>query len=273
MNMLELDIAGVTFAVTLPSPSWRTALAERYADFPGAAPATWQVAVTDDPALAIVDVPWIRHVGPVTTYRFPDHAGQIDLAARRAAISVRTEVRAAVALDRALAYVCLQALPREHDGLLLHAAGIVLDGAGHVFTGASGAGKTTVARLAAGGGCGRGEVLVDENVIVRLGAGGPELCSTPFWGMSTPPELIHRTNRCVPLRGIYLLAHAPNFELTVLPPPEAVVALLLTEKVAAERAESAAAWLAVAEKLIATVPVCRLAFRPTAEIWDFLARS
>ena len=267
MRTLTLDVAGVTFAVELPSPAWRPALAERYAAVPGPARAAWQVAVAHDPDLDSITAPWVRHAGPVTTYRFSDHGGRIDLAARRAEVVVRAEPRAAAALERALAYICLQALPRAHDGLLLHAAGVALGGVGHVFTGPSGAGKTTVARLAAG----RGEVLSDENVIVRLGAGGPELCSTPFWGFSTPPELIRRVNRRVPLAAIHLLTHAPAFRLTPLTAGQAVLALLTTEKVATERGESAAAWLAVAERLVAQVPLSRLEFLPTVQIWDFLA--
>jgi hypothetical protein len=263
---LYLDVAGVTFAVELPLPGWRPALAERYSAFHGPSRAAWHVTVACDPALATTDAPWIRHDGPITTFRLSDHAGRIDLAARRAEVSTRSEARAAAALDRTLTYICMQALPRKHDGLLLHAAGIVLGGVGHVFAGASGAGKTTVARLAAA----RGEVLTDENVIIRLGPGGPELFSTPFWGHSTPPEMIRRTNCRVPLAAVYVLEHAPDFRLDPLGPAEAVMALLTTEKVATERADSAAAWLAVAERLIARAPVYRLGFRPTPQLWDFL---
>ena len=145
-------------------------------------------------------------------------------------------------------------------------------GAGCVFTGASGAGKTTVSRLAAGRAeVGRTEVLSDENVILRLGAAGGELCSTPFWGHSTPPELIHRVNRRAPLAAVCILAHAADFRLDPLGPAEAVMALLTTEKVATERADSAAAWLAVAERVIAQTPIYRLSFRPTPELWDFLS--
>jgi hypothetical protein len=75
----------------------------------------------------------------------------------------------------------------------------------------------------------------------------------------------------VPLAAVYLLVHASGFELTRLAPAQAVMALLTTEKVATERADSAAAWLTVTERLVAQVPLYRLDFRPTAELWDFLA--
>jgi hypothetical protein len=97
------------------------------------------------------------------------------------------------------------------------------------------------------------------------------LYSTPFWGHSTPPELIQRVNHRAPLAAVCLLEHAPDFRLDPLGPAEAVMALLTTEKVATERADSAAAWLAVAERLIALTPVYRLSFRPTPELWDFLS--
>jgi len=59
--------------------------------------------------------------------------------------------------------------------------------------------------------------------------------------------------------------------VTRLSPADAVTALLGTEKVATERVDSALAWLAVAGQLVERVPVYRLGFRPTVELWDFLA--
>ena len=271
---LCLDTAGITFSIDLPTVAWLEPVAERYAAFVSSAAAVWHVTVTHDPALGLTHAPWVRHEGPVTTFRVSDHLGRLDLAARQAEISAPSPARAGSALDRVMSYVCMQALPRQGTGLLLHASGVVLDGAGYVFTGASGRGKTTVTRLAAGRAeVGRTEVLTDENVIVRLDAAGDQavLYSTPFWGHSTPPELIHRVNRRAPLAAVCLLEHAPDFRLDPLGPAEAIMALLTTEKVATERADSAAAWLAVAERLIALTPIYRLSFRPTPELWDFLA--
>lgn len=268
-SSLVLDIGGVTLGVTLASAAWAGPLAARYEGFLAAGTPRWRVTVAHDPALVPDGLPWIRHEGPVTRFRIAAFAGWIDLAARQAAISAPSAAAAASALERVASYICMQTLPREHGALWLHAAGIVWDGMGDVFFGPSGAGKTTVAGLAAG----YGQVLSDENVVVRMGGAGPELLSTPFWGQSTPPALICRVNRRAPLRALYALAQAPAFDLARLGPAEAVMALLGTEKVATERAESADAWLAVAEKLVAHVPVYRLGFRPEGELWDFLARA
>lgn len=262
-----LDIAGVIAAVETPDAAWAASLAERYADFRSEATAAWRVIIAHVSDLGPFGAPWIRHEGAVTCFRLPDLAGAIDLTARAAEAQVMDLRRAAPALERVLTYVLMQALPREHAGLLIHGAGVVINRLGYLFAGASGAGKTTVANLAAG----VGEVLSDENMVVRLADGEVELCSTPFWGQSTPAEQVRRANRRAPLAGIYLLEHAAGFELTPLRPAEAVAALLSTEKVATERVESAAAWLAVAGRLAESASIYRLRFRPTAELWPFLA--
>jgi hypothetical protein len=261
-----LDLAGLIVRVAAPAADWSEPLIDRYVAFHSNEPPRWHVELIADPQLAGAEMPWIRHLGPVTRFRLLSLEGAIDLAGRRAHVCAPGPTWAASALERVLTYILMQAMPRERDGLLIHGAGIVLDAAGHVFAGPSGAGKSTVAGLAHS----IGEVLSDENVVVRLDSDGAVLHSTPFWGQSTPAERIYRVNRRVPLAAIHLLAHAPGFERTPLRPAEAVAAILSTEKVATERVESASAWLAVAERLVARVPVYRLAFRPTAEIWQHI---
>lgn len=61
--------------------------------------------------------------------------------------------------------------------LVLHAAGIVLDGRAFVLAGAEGAGKTTFARVAAEAGAG---VLGDDLVVVRAAEGGVEAVGSPL---------------------------------------------------------------------------------------------
>jgi len=145
---------------------------------------------------------------------------------------------------------------------------VVMRGQGYAFFGHSGAGKTTVAQLAHG----YGQVLTDENIVLRLTNRGVALCSTPFWGHSTPPEMVRRVNRSVPLAGLFALAHGPEFALTRLTPGQGIASLLTSEKVATERVESAAAWLDIAGRILARSPVHLLSFRPTTELWQFLPR-
>lgn len=295
--MITLRVADLAIAMTATDPAWEAALARRFAAFITQGPAAWQVEVRCEPTLTEADAPWVRHAGPVTEFRVAASVGGVDLARTQAWVSAAAEAQAAPAVERVLTYILMQALPRRGDALLLHAAGIVYNNQGYVFAGASAAGKTTIARLAAG----HAEVLCDENVVVqlssipplpaqnersspapplagkearkRVGASSWRLLSTPFWGHSTPPEMIRRVNRQAPLQAIYLLAQAAEFRCTPLAPAEAVLALLTTEKVAIERPESAAAWLAVTERLIADVPIYRLEFRPTPELWEFLAEK
>jgi hypothetical protein len=263
--MLTLTIAGVNFAVTAPSAAWRDGLAERYAPFLMPAPPGWQLHLTHEAPIGAARA-WVVHEEAATRFSVGQMAGVIDMGARVAEVSAPDLGYAGSAVDRALSYILMQELPRKHDALLLHGVAIVRHGWGLAHSGRSGVGKTTTARLAAR----FADVLVDENLVVSLASPQPALLSTPFWGGSTPPELIHRVNRQAPLRALLLLEHGPDFVLEPLSRGDAVLALLTTEKVAVERVSSASAWLATAGNLVDRVPTYRLHFRPTQELWPFL---
>jgi hypothetical protein len=264
-TMLTLTIAGINFAVTAPSAAWRDGLAERYAPFLMPARPGWRLDLTHEAPSGAAPA-WVVHEETATRFSVGQMAGVIDMGARVAEVSAPDLGYAGSAVDRTLSYILMQELPREHDALLLHGVAIVRHGWGLAHSGRSGAGKTTTARLAAGW----ADVLVDENLVVSLAGDQPALLSTPFWGGSTPPALIHRVNRQAPLRALLLLEHGPDFVLEPLARGDAVLALLTTEKVAVERVSSASAWLAAAEKLVDRVPTYRLHFRPTQDLWPFL---
>ncbi|MFH1074492.1 MAG: hypothetical protein V1752_05325 [Candidatus Firestonebacteria bacterium] len=67
----------------------------------------------------------------------------------------------------------------KHNGFLLHASGVVSRGKGYIFTGISGAGKTTIAEVSKR----RGVVLSDEIVAVRKTGKSWKLFGTPFMGL------------------------------------------------------------------------------------------
>ena len=265
-----MAVGGVGFQVTVPDDDWLAALAPLYGEFPLDCEPEWQVTVSYEPELdAAGRQRWIEHDGPLTRFQTNQYAGWIDLASGQAMTRIASPAVAPAALESALAYACMQTLPRTRDSLLLHAAGIHWRGCGLVVSGHAGAGKTTAARLAQG----YGELFNDEMVIVDLSGPQPLLLSTPFVGPTTPPELVRRTNRCAPASVLLLLTHAPTFELQPLSPAEAALELLRTNLAAVERTASAAAWLAAVERLVPAVPAYRLRFRPSAELWDFLAAA
>jgi hypothetical protein len=266
LDPLVLDLGGLVCAIRLPQVTWYAPLQRRYASFATDMPPVWQIEVRYDPALIDGEEESIAHVGAVTQFRVAAYAGSIDLDAQRAWVSTPNEARAASAIERVLSYICLQMLPRQHQSLWLHAVGLAWQGNGVVFFGPSGAGKTTLAGLARD----RAVILSDENVIVQYNAAGPQLMSTPFWGHSTPADLIQRVRRTVPLCAMFSLRHTPDFAVRRLSAAEAVLALLATEKVATERVESAAAWLGAAQQLVQQVPVYELSFAPTLAVWEFL---
>lgn len=266
-NTLTLAVAGMAFAVAAPDAGWLADLAGRYEPFLSPpTPSAWRVSLAYDPALETPASPWVVHETQVTRFHIGPMSGVIDLAGRAAEVVVAQRGHAGSAVDRAISFVLMQELPRSHDALLLHGVAIVRHGHGLAHSGRSGVGKTTTARLAAG----HADVLVDENLVVSLAGAQPMLFSTPFWGGSTPPAMIRRVNRQAPLRALLLPEHGPDFVLEPLSPSDAVLALLTTEKIAAERVSSATAWLATVERLVAQVPAYRLYFRPTAELWPFL---
>lgn len=262
-----MAVGGVGFQVQLPDDAWLAVLAPLYNEFPLDCEPEWQVTVSHDPDLDLGGQRWIEHDGPLTRFSVNGYGGWVDLERRQALVRTASLTLGSASLEGALAYACMQELPRTRHSLLLHAAGIHWQGRGLVVSGHAGAGKTTVARLAQG----NAELFNDEMVIADLSGSQPKLLSTPFVGPTTPPELVRRINRRAPASALLLLAHASIFELQPLSPAEAVLELLRTNLAAVERTASATAWLAAVDRLVQALPAYQLRFRPTTELWDFLA--
>lgn len=106
-------------------------------------------------------------------------------------------------------------LPRA--GFLLHAATVVRAGRAYLFTGRSGAGKSTVASLAP-----EGSVLTDELSLVRREEGVWRAYGTPFWGEFRAGD----SNTSAPIAGIFRLVQAEESRVTPLRPVEFLRAVI-----------------------------------------------
>ncbi len=126
----------------------------------------------------------MRHADGRLLYTSYYEQGWIDLAKGRGRLVLRPQAQPENFLRVAFARLAL-----AHDGLLLHAGGLIRNGCGYVFFGHSGAGKSTVAALAPQG----STLLSDDLVLLRLhkepSGPAPEqvwLHSVPFCGEALP---------------------------------------------------------------------------------------
>jgi hypothetical protein len=159
----------------------------------------------------------------------------------------------------------MAARARGEDCFLIHSAGIVRNGAGYLFVGASGAGKSTIARLS------RAEqVLNDEICMVALADIPPRLHSTPFNGFFKD-----KIEGQAPLKGVFLLAQREVHRLLPVAMSEAVAAVFqqvvppvaLDEPVGKTTFER---MLDATGRLLAHVPAYRLEFRQDAGFWRLI---
>jgi hypothetical protein len=178
-------------------------------------------------------------------------AGWIDPQSYEAEV-FRGETTEAFAIEIVLRTALGCRLPQE-SGVLLHSAGIVIDGSAYVFYGISGAGKSTLAGFMK-------NVLSDELVALRHDANGFTARATGFWGTLDSAEA---PAGAYPLRAAIELSRGDGVSLETLSVAEARRKLLLVAVVPPQQ-ELWTATLRVIDDL-ARVTAFQLAWTPSEE--------
>ncbi len=150
----------------------------------------------------------------------------------------------------------------EQGGFLLHASSIIRNGQALLFAGQSGAGKTTLCRLAPADSI----LLTDEISFVRPVDRTYCAFGTPFYGELAVPG----KNTFAPVAALYLLEHATEDQVDGVSPRQALTQLLKNVLLFAHESESVNRVFATAFDLISRVPVRRLRFAPTPQVWTAL---
>jgi len=149
-------------------------------------------------------------------------------------------------------------------GLEVHACGIDVPGLGGLlFSGVSGSGKSTMARLWQQAGA--GSLLSDERVAVCKREGSFWLCGTPWHGdgqVSSPAW--------TPLNRIFIISHAADNQVRPLKPARAVSALVVRSFLPYWDAEGLAFALRLLDELCQAVPCQELGFVPDQSAVDFV---
>jgi hypothetical protein len=150
----------------------------------------------------------------------------------------------------------------ESGGLLMHAGSVVRNGKAMLFAGVSGAGKTTITRLAPPD----ATLLTDEISYVRKGPEAYFAYGTPFAG-----ELAKSgENVKAPLAAVYLLVQGPDNRIDDVPRDEAAREVLKSVLFFAEDRELVQRVFHAACDLVERVPVKRLTFQRNARVWELL---
>ena len=266
---LTIEIGGIPIRVNTTDADFRNMLQNRYAGFVGSSE---HAAVEFD-----VDLFTPGFVDPDADVRVTQHAGKWALErgdfraewepARRTG-TIRQSANP-YSIDAVLRIVHTLVLAQE-GGFLMHAASAIRNGNAFLFAGVSGAGKTTISRLAPPD----VTLLTDEisyvRKDVRKGVQKQDFSyvayGTPFTG-----ELAKLgENVSAPVSALYLLAQGPENRIDPVAPGQAVRELLANVLFFAEDQELVQQSFHAACEFVSRVPVSRLTFVPDARVWEMI---
>jgi hypothetical protein len=164
-------------------------------------------------------------------------------------------------VDSVLRIIHTLVLARQ-GGFLLHAASVVRNERAFLFAGVSGAGKTTISRMAPPD----VTLLTDEISYIRHQSDGYRACGTPFAG-----ELARAgQNMSAPIATLFLLDKGPRHRVEPVDRGEALRSVLRNILFFAEDQELVKGVFQSACDFVQTVPVQRLIFAPDQRVWELI---
>lgn len=263
---LVIEIGGMPVRVNTTSQYFFEMLQDRYAGFIGSPNAVFDLSPKIEFDVELSDA---RFGDPEAGVKVSHSAGRWqmqrgDFRAEWNSTTRRGTIRQSAnpyAIDAVLRIVHTLALARQ-GGMLLHAASAVRNGKAFVFAGVSGAGKTTISRLAPQD----VTLLTDEISYVRKTDNGYIAFGTPFTG-----ELAKLgENVSASLAAIYLLAQGTENKIEPVPAAEAVRSLLANVLFFAEEPGIVRQVFQSACELVDRVPISRLTFVPDSRVWGMI---
>jgi len=178
----------------------------------------------------------------------------------------------------------------SRGGVIVHAAGAVIDGRGLVFPGVSGAGKSSLCRVLLEAGWGD-SLLSDDRIILRSAANGDSgdgsrtggaravaAATAPgsverfdAWGTPWPGDAGIARNACAPLAALLFLVQADADEVVPLAPGAAMRRLMPVASCPWYDGERAGLVLDTCARIIEATPCYDLRFRLDGGVAELLA--
>ena len=258
---LVITIGGVPIRVNTTDADFVSMLEDRYAGFVSASDSAeieFDVELIP-PSLHPTDAPVeAKQKHGIWSFRRGDFRAEWQSVSKRGWIQ---QTLNPYSIDSVLRIVHTLALARE-DGFLMHSASAIRHGKAFLFAGVSGAGKTTISRLAPPD----ATLLTDEISYVRKSHNGYLAFGTPFTG-----ELAKLgENVSAPISALYLLAQGPENRIDRVSTTEAVRSVLANMLFFAEVPELVESVFHSAFEFVNQVTVSRLTFMPDARVWELI---
>lgn len=189
------------------------------------------------------------------------HSGMLTLSRHSAVwdLEIATEDSEADPLAWPLDGLLLYYLTVFNGDIMIHASGVDYKGKGFVFSGVSGKGKSTMARLWEKAGA---KVIHDDRLIIRRKEGEIFFYNTPVYDDDEP-----RSSRPA---GIFLLEHGKQNMIVPLEGSRAVSTVMANCIQHNWNSEIISGLMESLSEVCAKIPVSRLYFRPESEIVEFI---
>jgi hypothetical protein len=262
VHELAVDIGGMPIRLRTQDSEFRALLENRYAGF---------LRRSGDAALAL-DVDVIRpdrqicedeelavwNEGGIWRLERGDFQAEWDPQAGRGRVAQEVSPYAIDCVLR-IVHSLIQA---QAGGFLLHGAGAIRNGKAFLFSGVSGAGKTTISSLIPKDAV----LLTDEISYVRRDGEGYRACGTPFAG-----ELAQLgENASAPIARLFFLAKGPANRIDPIETPDALRMLLRNTLFFADDPDLVKMVFRTAFDFLQRVPAFRLMFFPDSRVWDLI---
>jgi hypothetical protein len=252
-----VEIGGIPVSLSTTSENFYDLLCHRYSGFLSSSRAEYELDFKlTEPGTVSDDDVRVRREGRLWRIERGDFLAEWDPSSGRGSVEQTANPYSLDSVLRILHSLILAA----KGGFLLHAASAVCEGRAYLFSGISGAGKTTVTRLAPSD----ITLLTDEISYVRPGADGYRAFGTPFAG-----ELAKSGENCsASVAAVFFLEKGPANRVDEISQAEAIRRLMRNLLFFADDRELAEKLFATACDFVSAVPIRRLTFYPDSRVWE-----
>ena len=253
-----VEIGGIPILLRTDDDDFRRLIEQRYAGFVNnsAEPVCHLEIHLQPPARRPPEDVQVSRSGSVWRIQRGDFRAEFDARSRSGWVSQSPNPYSLDAVLRIMHSLVLA----EEGGFLVHAASGVRHGRAFVFAGVSGAGKTTMSRLAPPD----ATLLTDEISYIRRGGCGYHAYGTPFAG-----ELARvGTNLKAPLAALYFLEKGLENRIVPVSGPRAARALLRNILFFAHDPDLVKRVFDAAIEFVSRVPVADFVFAPDERAWE-----